>query len=76
MLTWSQCYCKDSGLRLLLAIDRLHRVSAWDKSHGFLVLIELPPCLIGREMGVLSSSTPPLVLLGRVEFRQLFALVY
>jgi len=30
---------------------------------------------MGRKMGVLSSSTPPLVLLGSVEFRQLFALV-
>ena len=75
MLTWNRRYCKDSRLRLSRAIDRPHRVSAWDNGHGFLVLIELPPGLIGREMGVLSSSTPPLVLLGSVEFRQLFALV-
>ena len=67
--------CKDSGLRLLQVIDRLHRVRAWDHFHGFLVVIELPPCLMGRKMGVLSSSTPPLVLLGSIEFRQLFALV-
>ena len=59
----------------MLAIDRQHRVSAWDNSHGFLVVIELPPSLISKKMGVLSSSTPPLVLLGSVEFRQLFALV-
>ena len=36
-------------------------------------MIELPPGLIGREMGVLSSSIPPLVLLSSGEFKQLFA---